>query len=390
MNCTGECLKCGKCSGFEILNTFVGQSEVKPRPGFGIAIDIGTTSVVLALLNLSSGEIIARHSFMNPQRLYGPDVISRIDAANKGKLSELRDLIIDAISTGIETLLTNKQIEVEKPAEIVIAGNTVMTHLLLGLSCETLGKFPFKSDFQLEEKYELFEYPVRLTPWLAAFVGGDILAGLLSVLPRKDKRFLLIDLGTNGELALYNEGRLTVTATAAGPAFEGSGYNNEASLRMGASAVIGNLAELVRTGVIDETGLLSENVDKGTVFLSQKEIRDLQLAKSAVRSGLEILLDSADLIYNDLDTVYLAGGIGQAINIDSAITIGLLPKEIKEKVIPIGNASLGGAVRLLLAPDKTSVDMNKLLANFTEINLAEHPKFNDLFMKHLALSLQFP
>jgi len=384
MDCTGNCLSCGRCGGFEILTTFAGELEIVPRSGFGIAVDIGTTSVVLALVSLVSGEIVARHSFMNPQRVYGPDVISRIDAANKGKLVELRGLIGDAVSNGIEVLLEHGKDEGEKLVEIVIAGNTIMTHLLLGGSCEELGKFPFKSSLKLNENYSLFNSRVKIIPWLAAFVGGDILAGLLSVLPHGNKRFILIDLGTNGELALYNEGKLAVTATAAGPAFEGSEHIG------GASAVLDELAEMVRSGVVDETGFRCETKqgEPSPCFvshLSQKEIRNLQLAKSAVRSGLEILLDSERLKYADLDAVYLAGGIGQVMNADSAITVGLLPSELKEKVAPVGNASLGGAARLLLSPNKTTADMKKLLLDYTEINLAEHPKFNDTFMKHLTL-----
>jgi len=412
MSCTGNCLSCGKCTNYEILNIFEEQSDIEPRSGFGIAVDIGTTSVVLALVNLINGEIVARHSFMNPQRVYGPDVISRIDAANKGKLVELRGLIVDAVSNGIGVLLEHGKDEGEKLVEIVIAGNTVMIHILLGASCEELGKFPFKPSLKLNESYSLFNSQVKIIPWLAVFVGGDVLAGLLSVLSRGDKMFLLIDLGTNGELALYIKGKLIVTATAAGSAFECSGHIG------GASAVLDGLAEMVRTGVVDETGLMipqttppfghpskegnvfTQNEKQGDgspalctskagepspcFFLSQKGIRGLQLAKSAVRSGLEILLDSEGLKYADLDAVYLAGGIGQAMNVDSAITVGLLPSELKEKVMAIGNASLGGAVRLLLSPDKASVDMNKLLLDYTEINLAENYKFNGLFMKHLA------
>ncbi|MDR2712993.1 MAG: ASKHA domain-containing protein, partial [Clostridiales bacterium] len=263
--------------------------------------------------------------------------------------------------------------------EIVIAANTVMTHLLLGLPCEGLGKYPFTPTRPLEERRMLFGCPARIMPWLAGFIGGDILAGLLSVLPRGESCFLLIDLGTNGKIALYDKGALTVTATAAGPAFEGSGH------RGGASAVLNDLAELLRSGLVDETGLLLKP-ENGIFLLSQKEIRDIQLAKSAVRSGLEILLHTAKLEYADLERVYLAGGIGQAMKVDDAVTIGLLPEALKEKVIAVGNASLGGAARLLLSPDSADRDIKALLSSHSEINLAGHPLFNDLFMEHLAFS----
>ena len=423
MSCMGACLSCGKCGQFEILGTFVGIAEpggrsdchagygngfdagcaIDGRDGYGIAIDIGTTSVVLALFNLSTGEFLARHSFMNPQRSYGPDVVSRIQAANQGKQTELNKAIIDSLSAGIAALVRHgsgnggdsDDIKRGEIKEIVIAANTVMTHLLLGLPCESLGKYPFKPTRPLEGKQMLFGCPARIMPWLAGFIGGDILAGLLSVLPRGESCFLLIDLGTNGEIALYDKGALTVTATAAGPAFEGSGRKG------GASAVLNDLAELLRSGLVDETGLLLKqdngilpdenlrgnfNEIRSDFLLSQKEIRDIQLAKSAVRSGLGILLHTAKLEYADLEKVYLAGGIGQAMKVDDAVTIGLLPEALKEKVIAVGNASLGGAARLLLSPDSADNDIKVLLSNHSEINLAGHPLFNDLFMEYLAFS----
>ncbi|MDR0294138.1 MAG: ASKHA domain-containing protein [Oscillospiraceae bacterium] len=371
--CIGNCLLCGKCKDFTILDRFsTAGISVEPRGGYGAAIDIGTTTVVMALLDLSAGAVVARHSFMNPQRAYGPDVISRIGAANSGASEELRRLIGQSVASGVETLL--KACGVGQIREIVIAGNTTMIYLLLGLPCESLGVFPFKPAYELEDRYWLFGCDTRIIPWFAAFVGGDITAGLLYV--PKESRFLLIDLGTNGEMALYDRGRLTVTSTAAGPAFEGSSRGG------GASGAIDGLARLVRQGAVSETGLLEGNCE-----FTQKEIRDLQLAKSAVRSGLEILLESAGLIYGELDAVYLAGGIGQTLDPDSAVTIGLLPRELKDKARPVGNASLGGAVALLLAPVRAAEEMRSLLTGFTEINLAEHARFTHLFMENMLFEV---
>jgi len=201
-------------------------------------------------------------------------------------------------------------------------------------------------------------------------VGGDVMAGLLHVLREGKRRFLLIDLGTNGEMALADGYKLIVTSTAAGPAFE--------SGRGGASGVIHTLAELVRGGIVDETGLL-----EGNAALTQKQIRDLQLAKSAVRSGLEILLAAAGLAYGDLDAVYLAGGIGQTMDVRDAVDIGLLPDALREKARAVGNASLGGAALLLRAPQAAAADMARL-QTAEEINLAEHPMFNDCFMEYMG------
>ncbi|MCL2344152.1 MAG: ASKHA domain-containing protein [Firmicutes bacterium] len=382
-SCIGNCLLCGKCGSFAILEDYAaGTEHVEARQGFGAAVDIGTTNVVMALFDLRTGVCAARHSFMNPQRAYGPDVISRIGAAGHGALADMRRLIVENIALGIETLL-DARVDNPQLEEIVAAGNTVMTHLLLGLSCESLGVSPFQPAHRPEEQFDFRDVfgvsthscPVVIVPWFAGFVGGDITAGLLSILPGAPERFLLIDLGTNGEMALYDHGRLTVTATAAGPAFEGSSHGG------GASGVLDDLARLVREGAVDETGLLA---DSAPALFTQKEIRDLQLAKSAVRSGLEILLETAGLDYETLGPVYLAGGIGQALCVDSAVTVGLLPAELKDKVRAVGNASLGGAARLLLSPERARADMGKLFAAVSEINLADHPRFNELFIENMS------
>ncbi|MCL2321087.1 MAG: ASKHA domain-containing protein [Oscillospiraceae bacterium] len=348
-------------------------------------MDIGTTSVVIVLIDLSTGVIMARHSFMNPQRTYGPDVISRIDAANNGHLDELRNLITQAIAGGMEKLLSSCNVPSERVIETVIAGNTTMTYLLLGFPCKSLGVLPFKPAIGLREKYTMSDVfgnsaincPVHIVPWFAAFVGGDITAGLLNVILEGRGKFMLIDLGTNGEIALYYDDKLIVTSTAAGPAFESSTH------RGGASMILDELAQLVQNGFVDETGFLSDNAP---VVFTQKEIRDLQLAKSAVRSGLEILLESAGIDYGSLDAVYLAGGIGQAMNVNSAIVVGLLPEMLKDKVIAVGNASLGGAARILLDPKNSAKDMKRLQITALEINLAGHPRFNEYFMEYMLFS----
>ena len=377
--CTGNCLECGKCNNFQILETFHNNGyKLEPRKGYAVAADIGTTTIVLALIDLESGKLIARHSFLNPQREYGPDVISRIHAANEGHLEQLRRLITESLISGINTLCKSYNIE-----EIVISGNTTMIYLFLGFPCHSLGVFPFKPEFKLKNDYN---YPdiftglkincstplsVRIIPWFTAFVGGDIIAGLLCTKLEGKNCFMLIDLGTNGEMALYNNGSLIVTSTAAGPAFESIVHRR-------ASEVIGDLASLIRDKMIDETGLL----EKETIF-TQKQIRDFQLAKSAVRCGLDILLEESGMNYNSLDAVYLAGGIGQFMNVNDAITIGLIPQELSSKTHAVGNSSLGGAIRYLLSPVGTMNDIQALLCNFKEINLAENKYFNDMFMENI-------
>ena len=407
--CIANCLLCGKCASrnFIILDDFpvdngdFTASEL--RQGYGIAIDIGTTTVVMALIDLIPAKIIARHSFLNPQRVYGADVISRIHAANEGHLTDLHRLITESVSSGINALLQKRS--VNNIDDIVIAGNTTMIHLLLGQPCKDLGVFPFKTNVLIKEKYTYSEiFPglqsdnfdnckVKLIPWFAAFVGGDITAGLLFIMRRRsshlnESSFLLIDLGTNGEIALLKNGKLTVTSCAAGPAFENSDKGNA----VGASGVIHELAQLIRGGMLDETGVIKKDISGGAAcgtpgFFSQKNIRSLQLAKSAVRTGVEILLDTACMTYNDIDAVYLSGGIGQAVDVSDAAEIGLIPAELTGKTKAAGNSSLGGAVCALLSPVSVVNDINALLSDFSEINLANHPRFNELFAENMLFNV---
>ena len=379
--CSGNCLICKKCPSASILEK-EGMSirSIVPRNGYGIAIDVGTTTVLLALINLENGFALARHSFMNPQRAFGPDVVSRIDAANKGYLPRLGSMIFDSLCLGIKTLLHTSG--TAKISDVVIAGNTVMTHLLLGFSCESLGALPFSPSDSPAGSYDgLFasegiDCGVYVMPWLAGHVGGDVTAGLLYVMPERKKRFLLIDIGTNGEMALYDNGTLFVTATAAGPAFEIP--MNDSKLVLGASSIITALAGLVRKGDIDKTGLLL-NKDAFT----QKQVRDLQLAKSAIRSGLEILLETGGLSYLDLDAVYLAGGIGQAMNVEDAVRIGLIPYKLKSISRAVGNSSLGGAIACLTDMTGAKGKIKQLQRSATELNLAAHINFNDYFVENM-------
>ncbi|MCL2355527.1 MAG: ASKHA domain-containing protein [Defluviitaleaceae bacterium] len=340
---------------------------------FGIAADIGTTNVALALVDLASGEIAARHDFPNPQRAFGADVISRINAANAGHLHEMQRLISCGISAGTNELRESVGVRGEC-MKTVIAGNTAMLHLLCGLSCEGLAKYPFRAE---KIPFACIPRSANTTgaiPHLSPFIGGDVVAGLLYVMNMPDAlpSFLLLDLGTNGETALYNNGKITTASAAAGPAFERT--------RGGASATIAELARLVRIGAIDETGLYkSESRPDEKSHLSQKKIRDLQLAKSAVRSGLEILIEES----GEPRTVFLAGGIGEAMRVADAVEIGLIPPHFAEKTVAVGNSSLGGAIRMLVEPAAAQKDLDEILQNHAEIILAEHPRFNDLFIKFL-------
>ena len=384
--CQKNCIECGKCTRALILEEFdTDLITITPRSGYGIAIDIGTTTVVAALIDLSDGTAVLRHSFLNPQRAFGPDVITRIEVSMKGKLDALRECISESISAGINKLILKHGIGADQIIDISIGCNTVMTYLLLGLPCQSLGVAPFKPAYSISPSYnsrELFpacdvNCEVQIIPWFGAFIGGDVTAGLAYLLFSGKKRFMLIDLGTNGEVALYDNGKVTVTATAAGPAFEQPVLAAKESFR-GASEVMSALASLVRAGEVNKRG-----APKNEDIFTRQQIGDIQLAKSAIRSGIEILLEDNELKPEDLDAVYLAGGIGQAMNIDDAVDIGILPDELKMKSFPAGNSSLSGAAALLIAPEQVRDNIEASLSVVTEINLATHSKFSNYFMRFI-------
>ena len=381
MKCDGNCTACTHracqnktvpvTQGYTLL-----RDDFTPRAGLGLAIDLGTTTIALELIDLQSGRAIAGCGFVNPQRKFGPDVISRIDAANQGHASALRRLICEAIDLHARELLQGRAL-----TEAVIAGNTTMISLLLGFDCACLGKAPFEPETALQNSYpwpEIFGRSPEsciltpascfIIPWISAFVGGDVVAGLVCA-PCKGSA-LLVDLGTNGEIALRHAGRLYATATAAGPAFEG--------MKPGlcGSDVLEITAKLVREAHIDETGFLEHDKCYG---FTQRDVRQVQLAKSAVRTGIEVLLDIAGR--PELDAVYLCGGIGHALDEQDALDIGLFPAGMKGKIVPLGNAALGGAARLLKHP-KAREEIPAMLAA-RHINLSEQPKFNEYFMEYI-------
>ena len=400
------------------------SSYESPRPfshnhgsGLGIAIDIGTTTIAFELLEMSTGRRLATHSITNNQRSLGADVVTRIKQATEGALSQLNSYIIEDIQKGIAPWLVNPI------STVAIAGNTTMLHLLLNLPCDTLGVFPFTPvDINMRQcKFaDVFggelDAHLILLPGISTFVGADIAAGILCCQSEDTKPSLLIDLGTNGEMALFTSDAILVTSTAAGPAFEAGNISmgtasipggvakvrylpennvfiyetidNAPPIGICGTGVVDIAAELIRHSLSDETGRLEdEYFDDGVeiapgIIFTQKDMREVQLAKSAVRSGIEILLDVAGYCYNDISQVFLAGGFGHKINMDSAVTLGLIPGALAEKVATVGNTSLGGAAHVLLSL-QAATDIQAIATNAKEVNLSTHPRFNDLFMEHM-------
>lgn len=306
--------------------------------------DLGTTTIAMAAVDMATGDVVQTYSCINPQVVYGADVIARISAAKDLGADKLQSLTIDALISGVKYLtdgIAGKQIICDKP--VYVAANTTMSHFLAGSDGVKLGEAPFRPEFLDSKTIEAEGCKFTLLPGVSAFVGGDIVAGMLScnmISLEEDggrlqlqRGVLLIDLGTNGEMALCNGEKIYCTAAAAGPAFEGKN-----TLKHG-SHNVNILAELLKTGQMDSTGFLHKHSEE----LTQQEIRNLQMAKAAVRTGIDVLLKRAGMTANDVKKVCLAGGFGYYILVEAAVTIGLIPAEFEPVTISVGNASLHGA-----------------------------------------------
>lgn len=403
--------------------------------GYIIAVDLGTTTIAMQLMEMNSGKVIDTYCVMNPQRSYGTDVLSRIHAANNGNAQNLKNIVWNVIHDGVDSFsntieqgrqrqqlgINNSECSGQFTAEeqesgeiccMCIAGNTTMEHLLMGLSTEKLGRSPFTPveiglqkctlPFQCADKNLALQ--VYITPGIGAFVGGDIAAGLyhcglldiseVKNMKSEDEAVLFIDLGTNGEMAITDGSSMLVTAASAGPAFEGG-----ANAAVPGSDMIAITASLLKQGIIDETGLLAEeyfeqgidvplqNLKKPvetTIHLTQKDIRDLQMAKAAVRAGIEILYEKMGC--PGLAHVYLAGGFGYYLDVNAAIAIGLLPERMQHIVTAPGNTSLAGAFEMgrdLWTGRLNEETLSKKLQRVESINLAQQENFEALYLKYL-------
>jgi uncharacterized 2Fe-2S/4Fe-4S cluster protein (DUF4445 family) len=399
---------------------------------YGIAIDIGTTTLGFALLCLNNGNIAARYAELNRQRIYGSDVVSRIQMANNGGLELLQRCVCEQISARITALCAEAGIALHELTRITIAGNTVMLHLLLGLSCRGLGTVPFTPvtlDLLVKNSRDLFgeltpqglDCEVVVLPGIAAYVGADISAGIyFTGLYHKKETSVLLDIGTNGEMALSHNGTMYCTATAAGPAFEGGnilwgigsvpGAIARARFRDGGfelktigerpplgicgSGVVELVYQGLKHGLILPSGRFSEAIFSAGIFLAkapdgrdivfcQKDVRELQLAKSAIRSGMDFLLKEAGITYDAIDTLYIAGGFGFNLDLESAAGIGLIPQPLLSKVKLTGNSALGGTIRCLLEAGSEET-LRGIARQAVEVQLPGN-LFNERFVENLEL-----
>ena len=407
-------------AGSSASSEFSASSPAWAGQPLGAAVDLGSTTVALSLLSLSTGSRLSSVSRWNAQQSYGADVISRISYCMEvpDGLSRLSALIRDQLYAMLQEACSACGAPVSAVKEMFLAGNTVMQHLFAGLSPVSIASAPFTplSLFRGATPCDLHGIPVHLAPCVAGYVGGDITSGILaSGICRRDQTVLFIDIGTNGEMALWHAGRLTACAVASGPAFEGAniscgmpaakGAVNSAALAGGqlSYSVIGGgealglcgsglldlVSCLLSLGVIDESGCLDSDEDDPVyhlsprVTLTQKDIRQLQLAKAAVAAGIRTLLEEAHLDASALDSVVLAGGFGNCLRPESAIRIGMLPQEFAGKVLPAGNTSLAGA-ELALLRHSARDELAQLSASCVYKELSTDAAFTSRFVDEMT------
>lgn len=350
-----------------------------------VLVDIGTTTIAMELYD-AVGQKKSQYVSPNPQRIFGADVISRIRASeNVMQRRQMQTLVKSVLEEGLK--------EFQKLSDTIekmyIAGNTTMMYLLNGHDVQPLGYAPFRADFLQGEELMISGIKAVTLPGLSAFVGGDIVAGILaSGIHRHEEISLLIDLGTNGEMVIGNKEKMIACSTAAGPAFEGM-LQDKTKPVWGAD-IVDIVAELLNQGIIDETGLLQEtyfetDVIVADVHVSQGQIRQLQTAKAAIAAGIQVLVENYGLkSTSEIDKVYLAGGFGYFLKEQSAITIGLLPEELKGKVVAAGNTSLAGVYYYHYAHD-VNMETEQIIHDTKVINLAETEDFSEKFVENMYL-----
>jgi uncharacterized 2Fe-2S/4Fe-4S cluster protein (DUF4445 family) len=388
---------------YEITSIFPGDRRM---PQYGIAVDIGTTTIVTYLIDLTDGSLVDVASIYNSQIRFGDDVITRIiQATEQNKMEDLHGSVIADINTMISLLIAKHEIPAESIDCFVAAGNTTMTHFFLNLDPSSIREEPYiptANIFPLSHAGELNiktkpNVPVYVFPCVASYVGGDIVAGVLSTrLYKREELSIFIDIGTNGEIVLGNSEWLMSAACSAGPCFEGSGIIHGMRATEGAiedvrinpdtldvtiqvigdsvlpvgicgSGMIDAIADMFLTGILDQKGRLQKNVSERVregedgpefviyyskdkdIVLTEPDIENILRAKAAIYAGFSTLLNEAGFAFDDVHKVYIAGGFGKFLDIEKAIILGLLPDMPKEKFEYMGNTSITGTYLCILS-----------------------------------------
>ncbi len=411
--------------------------------GWGAAIDVGTTTVVCYLVDRGRARQAGVAAFANPQRRFGDDVIARITYAHEGadQLARLQSVVVDAIDAALDGLCDERGVAIDELRAITVAGNPTMLHLLAGIDPWRLGVAPFEPTFR-----DAFSVPaaslgfarctadIEFLPLVAGHLGADAVTGIVALgLTRRHGVSLFIDLGTNGEIALVRNGEAIGCTCAAGPAFEGGRISVGMPALAGAirrvellddrlqldvigggeprglcgSGLTDAVALLLAAGAVSPAGrMISRGVmpasapacvrdalgcgDDGprfhlsdTVALTARDIREVQLAKAAVRTGIDVLLEEAHLRPEQIDDVFLAGAFGSSIRPDSLLALGMLPPALRGRIHPVGNVAGVGA-QLALEYEERIEDARQLARAMRHVELMLRPDFQDRFAANIA------
>ena len=425
--------------------------NVNEKECYGIAVDLGTTTIAIYLCNTARGKILSSLAVKNPQVLYGDDVMSRISAIGKEKknLGRLQKLVVRAIEWGIKELLISLDFEENIVSKMVVVGNPTIIHILAGVDPKSIGVSPYLPAFYKAKSiqsnnlsFQLEDFPIQLLPQVSGFIGGDILSAAIAVdLDNQPEGTLLIDLGTNGELLLKGEDRLFATSCATGPAFEGASLScgmqaipgainkvqikNQKSLPeytfinplkssklrpswICGTGVISAVAQLCENNILETSGAFKKEInltalkkdtsgkmqytivpkkfsqDGSDVFISQKDIRSVQLGKAALIAGIEFLLKKAGLYMPE--KIIIAGAFGAFVDKADMMTIGMIPVMDLSRIEVSGNSAGAGAIMVLC--DHTFLEKSIQMAEMiTAVDLACNQNFQEAFIKNLSFPI---
>ncbi len=418
----------------EVIQVEKGNTKDK---NFAIAVDVGTSTVVAHLVNLNTSETMDAEATYNSQRVYGEEVTRRIIYAEHKGTDRLREAIVEDINNLINTLISRNNIRLHDVMAVVCAGNTAMIHFLLGLDPSQIRKEPYIPVCTAPPPIRAAEVGIRINPRgllyslpsIAAWVGADITAGILATgIYQAGELVMLIDIGTNGEIVIGNKDWMVCCSASAGPAFEGSGVKNGMRAGEGAierlhiteegkikyttigdvkprgicgSGLIDIVAELFKAGYIDRSGRLQPGTDRRVrerngelefllvpayqtdrgedIVVTQPDLENLLRAKAAIFAGINILLNSLNLTFSDIDRLYIAGGFGNYLDKENAILLGLIPDIDRDKIQFVGNTSIMGAKMALFSWEALEMAY-EITRRITYFDLITYPLYMDEFM----------
>lgn len=411
----------------------------KPRK-LGLALDVGTTTMEYAILDLEDSVLIVKDKFYNSLRKYGADIMSRISACQGdiSKVKKLQQELIEELKYHLSNTLSRLNLSMQEIIKTVVVGNTAMCHFFTGLSPEKLAKAPFKTDYMggdIKLANELGlpfgdKATVEILPIIGGHIGADTIGCLVELKMNKMEGYhLLVDIGTNGEIVLKGEDLLVACSTAAGPAFEGGSMaygmcaglgainkvlyqNKKIKLQVGGNVkpvglsgtgILDAIAALYKAGIVDSTGYLKEEYcekdpitgqlgyelyrdEESSIYITRQDIRQFQLAKAAISAGIKLLLSETNLKVQQLSGIWIAGAFGTHLNLDNAMLIGLLPDTQLTRYHQIGNAALSGAI-IRLKDQVSREELRELTKGIQRLELADLKEFKQIYLEEMVFTV---